>query len=191
MTSQSATHSDDDYFERVVIEYCNGDCSDDDSAGDSFKEIEAEYEDTYTYYDILNRVQDALAGMDKGKLMEKYEGGYIFSNGRSVDIKYMDKGQSYVVSDLFRSRKEHITYEIIELKYGSFDNTKYESKEFDPPVVIVFSNDVPCLKKFPTYRWCVWNIIDNRLKSYDQEMCQCKCCRNSSTSTPKKEKIKH
>ncbi|KAH3837874.1 hypothetical protein DPMN_111276 [Dreissena polymorpha] len=51
-----------------------------------------------------------------------------FENGKSNDLKYMYKGQKYVVFDFCRSSSEHINYEVIEaLKNGVFCSYKYES----------------------------------------------------------------
>lgn len=75
-----------------------------------------------------------------------------------------------VVIDLPRNNGNKVSYDAIEsIKNGMICNTKFEtgSKLFNPPHIIVFSNDEPEYDKLSEDRWCVINVddevVDNRM----------------------------
>lgn len=74
-----------------------------------------------------------------------------------------------VVVDLPRNNGNKVSYDAIEaIKNGMICNTKFETgyKVFDPPHIIVFSNNEPEYDKLSEDRWCVINI--DPIDSHDE-----------------------
>lgn len=102
-----------------------------------------------------------------------HEKGLILS-GKGNDmkygiIKYHEKHGNYpkiVIIDIPRSVQDYISYSgIEEIKNGLFFCGKYESDMcvYNNPHVVCFSNAPPDRDKFSHDRWCISQIIDNKL----------------------------
>ncbi|KAH3876173.1 hypothetical protein DPMN_000008 [Dreissena polymorpha] len=90
-----------------------------------------------------------------------------FENGKSNDLKYMYKGQKYVVFDFCRSSSEHINYEVIEaLKNGVFCSYKYESvmRMYDSPKMLVLMNEGPDMTKLTADRYVLYALPEEVLR---------------------------
>ncbi|KAH3697416.1 hypothetical protein DPMN_084917 [Dreissena polymorpha] len=90
-----------------------------------------------------------------------------FENGKSNDLKYMYKGQEYVIFDFCRSSSEHINYEVIEaLKNGVFCSYKYESvmRMYDPPKMLVLMNEGPDMTKLSQDRYVLYAMPEEVLR---------------------------
>ncbi len=91
-------------------------------------------------------------------------------SGKSADMKYgvisyIGKhngcAPKIIIFDIPRSSKDFISYQgIEEVKNGIFFSGKYESDMclYNPPHVICFANDLPCLEKLSMDRWAIKEI---------------------------------
>lgn len=100
----------------------------------------------------------------------------IVLSGKGQDMKYgiikfMEKyggPPPIVIIDIPRSVKDFVSYSgIEEIKNGLFFCGKYESDMcvFNPPHVLCLSNSPPDRNKFSEDRWCIYQIINNKLFS--------------------------
>ncbi|WAR27255.1 MREP-like protein [Mya arenaria] len=90
----------------------------------------------------------------------------VFMNGKSANIAHAYNCEKIVVFDFARCMQEFVNYSIIEaIKNGLIFSPKYESKslQFKEPAVIVFANDVPCLKQLSEDRWNLMTIENEQL----------------------------
>ena len=100
--------------------------------------------------------------------------GSLIVSGKGNDmkygiIKYKEKhgvAPRIVIIDIPRSIKDYVSYSgIEEIKNGLFFCGKYESDMcvFNSPHVICFSNSPPDTSKFSKDRWCIYEIVNNKL----------------------------
>ena len=90
----------------------------------------------------------------------------LFCNAKSLDLKFIYKGEKIAIFDYTRSDKNFINYSILEsLKNGYLCSTKYAGciKVFPVPHVVVFSNSHPKLEELSADRWDVRTINPDEL----------------------------
>ncbi|WAR27257.1 MREP-like protein [Mya arenaria] len=110
-----------------------------------------------------------LRGVGKttlAKYLKCVKGAAVFMNGKSADIAHAYNCEKIVVFDFARCMQEFVNYSIIEaIKNGLIFSPKYEGKslQFKEPAVIVFANDVPCLKQLSEDRWNLMTIENEQL----------------------------
>jgi len=96
-------------------------------------------------------------------------------SGKSNDIfqgisGYKEETGSYpsmIIVDCPRHNMKFMNYGALEMvKNGHVFSGKYESKQmiFNPPHVVVFSNEEPETWKFSQDRWKVWKIVDKKIE---------------------------
>ncbi|WAR27258.1 MREP-like protein [Mya arenaria] len=120
---------------------------------------------------LLKSIREGMKAGGVGKTtLAKYlkcvKGAAVFMNGKSADIAHAYNCEKIVVFDFARCMQEFVNYSIIEaIKNGLIFSPKYESKslQFKEPAVIVFANDVPCLKQLSEDRWNLMTIENEQL----------------------------
>lgn len=105
---------------------------------------------------------DEVGASGKSTFANGFDGGYIVTGGKHADILYSYNYERVVFFDWPRcSSGEAFPYAVLEsMKNGYFLSTKYEPRrvKFNPPHVIVFSNEQPDKSKLSADRWDIHNI---------------------------------
>lgn len=102
---------------------------------------------------------DIIGGKGKtsfSKYMAVKHKACILNSGKSSDVAYAINNPKIVIIDLSRSIEGHFNYDILEqIKNGMVFSSKYESntKMFNNPHVVVFSNWAPDINKLSKDRW--------------------------------------
>jgi len=93
--------------------------------------------------------------------------------GDIINIIYKSTIKNIVVIDIPRNSGNFVSYDAIEsIKNGMICNTKFETgyKIFQPPHVLIFSNDYPQVEKLSEDRWDIVEIpCENRVFESDGE----------------------
>ena len=95
---------------------------------------------------VVSKAESLLHALSKRNL--SFLDVFIFNIPRSFDTEY-------------------VPYSFLEdIKDGRAISSKYNSRELKfvtPNIVIVFSNDAPCVEKLSSDRWMRYNILDDKL----------------------------
>nr|WAE43107.1 MAG: replication associated protein [Cressdnaviricota sp.] len=98
-----------------------------------------------------------------GEYLECFNGAFVVSNKKSVDINYIYNKEEIIVFDYARSNEDKISYQQLE-EYadGRIISTKYDvmkKRRFNPKTV-VFANWLPKVKNLSLSRWKIYEITD-------------------------------
>jgi len=109
-----------------------------------------------------------------GKYLEATRDAWWTTLGKKADMAYAYDRQRIVVFDVARTNESALDnlYSIAEsLKNGSIFSSKYESiaKVFDPPHVVVFSNEPPNRSKMSKDRFVVFEVVNDTLVSSEED----------------------
>lgn len=111
----------------------------------------------WIYEHVGNRGKSAFC-----KYMVVKHGATYVRSGKNADISYaLPDHPTMVLIDIPRSKNQHVNFDIIEqIKDGMVFSPKYESKTkmFDPPHIMVFSNEEPDEEKMSKDRWVIKHI---------------------------------
>nr|WAE42313.1 MAG: replication associated protein [Cressdnaviricota sp.] len=105
--------------------------------------------------------------------------GAVLCGGKAADMKYLiakrrkeNKESDIILFDIARSLEDYVSYQgIEEIKNGFFFSSKFESENVicDPPIVIVFANFKPDIKKLSIDRWDIRCIGTSEIEEVEED----------------------